>query len=250
MKIAIPADEKSLAVNVGQSFGRSPYFLVADSGDLSFSAVENRAVAAEGGAGVQAAQTVVDCGAEAVITFRCGQNAASVLQAAGIKLFKAVSGTVRENVEKCREGKLEELTEIHAGHHGKHNKEFDKGEEFTVKIAVASDNNMVSPHFGFCEGFTVYSVDGETISGRGFVKNPGHRPGFLPRFLHELGVNVIISGGMGANAASLFAENGIEVITGASGSIDDVVKQYLQGSLQSTGSVCSEHRHHGECHDE
>lgn len=48
-----------------------------------------------------------------------------------------------------------------------------------------------------------------------FVPNPGHRPGFLPVFLVEKGVKVIISGRMGQGAIDIFNEKGIEVITDA-----------------------------------
>jgi predicted Fe-Mo cluster-binding NifX family protein len=79
------------------------------------------------------------------------------------------------------------------------------------------------------------------------IPNPGHRPGFLPVFLHELGVNVIISGGMGGGAIDLFNEKNIEVIVGATGNSETAAKAYLEGNLKSTGSVCHQHMHHGEC---
>jgi predicted Fe-Mo cluster-binding NifX family protein len=62
-----------------------------------------------------------------------------------------------------------------------------------------------------------------------------------------MGVNVIISGGMGGNAIALFNERGIEVIVGARGEARTAAEKYLKGELKSTGSVCHEHQHHGEC---
>jgi predicted Fe-Mo cluster-binding NifX family protein len=79
------------------------------------------------------------------------------------------------------------------------------------------------------------------------VANPGHRPGFLPEFLNDMGVNVIISGGMGAGAIEIFNDKNIEVIVGASGNANEVAKSYLEGHLKSTGSVCHQHQHHDEC---
>ena len=79
------------------------------------------------------------------------------------------------------------------------------------------------------------------------MKNPGHRPGFLPNFLNDIGVNVIISGGMGQGAIDIFNEKGIEVITGALGEAKIAAEEYLKGNLKSTGSICHEHQHHGEC---
>lgn len=116
-----------------------------------------------------------------------------------------------------------------------------------MKIAIASDNNMVSGHFGHCEGFIMYEVKGDKINNKDFVENPGHRPGYLPEFLKEQSVNVIIAGGMGETAQKLFKNNNIDVIVGAGGRCDDVVKQYINASLKSTGSVCKEHMHEGHC---
>ncbi len=117
----------------------------------------------------------------------------------------------------------------------------------TMKIAVASENEMVTEHFGHCINFNIYEADDNQIIHSESIANPGHKPGFLPLFLHEQGVNVIISGGMGAGAIDIFNEKGIEVIVGVSGDARKAAERYLQGDLQSTGSVCHEHQHHGEC---
>ena len=116
-----------------------------------------------------------------------------------------------------------------------------------MKIAVASEGKKVTGHFGHCEGFTLFDTKDNRITNKVFVSNPGHKPGFLPVFLHEKGVNVIISGGMGGGAVDIFNEKGIEVITGAAGDAEAAVNSYLQGKLSSTGSVCHEHRHADEC---
>lgn len=117
-----------------------------------------------------------------------------------------------------------------------------------MKIAIAKDGNFVSGHFGHCEGFELAEVEGENVLKREFLPNPGHKPGFLPRYLAEKDVNVIVSGGMGATAQELFARNNIDVIVGAKGKLDDVINDYINGSLQSTNSICREHQHEGHCH--
>lgn len=116
-----------------------------------------------------------------------------------------------------------------------------------MKIAVASEKNMVTEHFGHCESFSIFEVENNEIIKSESIKNPGHKPGFLPNFLNDLGVNVIISGGMGGGAIEIFNEKGIEVIIGAQGNAKTIVEKYLQGMLKSTGSVCHEHKHHDEC---
>jgi len=116
-----------------------------------------------------------------------------------------------------------------------------------MKIAVASEGKMVTEHFGHCENFNIFDVENNEIVNKSSVPNPGHRPGFLPNYLNDLGVNVIISGGMGGGAIEIFNEKGIEVITGASGDAEDVATKYTKGELKSTGSVCHQHEHHDEC---
>ena len=118
-----------------------------------------------------------------------------------------------------------------------------------MNIAVASDGKFVSGHFGHCEGFTMYDVENVEVKNKVFVPNPGHKPGYLPVFLKEQKADVIIAGGMGETAQDLFNENGIEVVVGAQGNADDVVKLYIAGGLKSTGSVCTEHSHEGHCND-
>jgi len=119
-----------------------------------------------------------------------------------------------------------------------------------MKIAVASENGTVSEHFGRCEGFIIFKIKNNQIIKSETVANPGHRPRFLPNFLNDIGINVIISGGMGGGAVDIFNEKNIEVIVGAKGNAKTVIEAYLQGLLKTNGSVCHEHLHHDECHDQ
>ena len=112
-----------------------------------------------------------------------------------------------------------------------------------MRIAVASDGNRVTGHFGHCESFHIFTVNGCNIESLETVANPGHKPGFLPVFLHEKGVNVIISGGMGQGAIDIFNENNIEVALGATGLSEDAVLAYLRGDLEGKGGPCKEHNH-------
>jgi Mrp family chromosome partitioning ATPase/predicted Fe-Mo cluster-binding NifX family protein len=116
-----------------------------------------------------------------------------------------------------------------------------------LKIAVASENGKVTEHFGHCESFMIFDTENNQIIASETIANPGHRPGFLPNFLNDRGVNVIISGGIGSGAIDIFNEKGIQVIVGAGGDARAAVTAYLQGDLISTGSVCQEHQHHDGC---
>ena len=68
---------------------------------------------------------------------------------------------------------------------------------------------------------------------------PPHEPGVLPRWLHELGATVIIAGGMGMRAQQLFAQNGIDVVVGATAlNAQQLAQNYLDGSLVTGQNVC------------
>ncbi len=116
MKIAIPVDESR--ENVCVSFGRAPYFMLKDTETGEVSVEVNPAAQAEGGAGLKAAQFVVDSGAAVLITIRCGENAAEVMKAADIAVYKAEGENAAANAEAFEAQKLEELTHFHAGYHG------------------------------------------------------------------------------------------------------------------------------------
>jgi len=116
-----------------------------------------------------------------------------------------------------------------------------------MKIAVASMGNTVAAHFGHCENFNIYDTEKDAITAANSVPNLGHKPGFLPNYLGDMGVNVIIAGGMGGGAVEIFNERDIEVIVGVSGDTRAAAEKYLRGELQSTGAVCHEHEHADEC---
>lgn len=116
-----------------------------------------------------------------------------------------------------------------------------------IKIAVASEKEKVTEHFGHCQNFNLFETENDRIVKSESIPNPGHRPGFLPNFLNDMGVNVIISGGMGGGAIEIFNEKGIEVIVGAAGDAKIAAEAYLEGALKSSGSVCHEHQHQDEC---
>lgn len=116
-----------------------------------------------------------------------------------------------------------------------------------MKIAVSCNGNQIWAHFGHCENFMIYETENGVITSEESVPNPGHRPGFLPNFLSDMGINTIISGGMGGGAVDIFNERNVEVILGAQGDAKVAVEAYLRGELESTGSICHEHEHADEC---
>ena len=106
MKIAVSSTGKDLDSQVDPRFGRSAYFVIVETDDMSFEAFDNENIALGGGAGIQSAQFVASKGAEAVITGNCGPNAVQTLSASRVKVFVGESGTVREAVERYIRGDL------------------------------------------------------------------------------------------------------------------------------------------------
>lgn len=100
MKIIVTAKGNEQDAEVDPRFGRCAYFALLDMETGDFDAVPNPFVDATGGAGTQAAQWVIEQGAEVLLTGRCGPKAATVLQDAGIRVIEGVSGNVQEALER------------------------------------------------------------------------------------------------------------------------------------------------------
>lgn len=117
MKIAIPATTNNIDSEVCPSFGRTEFFLIYNTNDQSNFFLDNSAATSQGGAGIKAAQILVDEHVDVLITPRCGENAASVLLEANIAIYKAAGNNLKDNISACEQGKLEMLNEIHPGLH-------------------------------------------------------------------------------------------------------------------------------------
>ncbi|MCW3141659.1 MAG: DUF5320 family protein [Methanophagales archaeon] len=108
MKICVTATAGDLNAQVDPRFGRCQYFVFVDSDTMTFEAMPNEAIAAPGGAGIQAAQTVVNKGVDVLISGNIGPNAFQVLSTAGVKIATGAYGTVKEAVEMYKNGRLSE----------------------------------------------------------------------------------------------------------------------------------------------
>ncbi len=115
MKVAIPMNDDRKTICA--SFGRTTEFLIVDTEKGKREFLYNQAVSASGGAGIQAAQLIVDKGVQALLTPRCGESAAKVLGAANIKIYQTISQDIEDNFTSFTQDKLEILSEIHAGFH-------------------------------------------------------------------------------------------------------------------------------------
>ncbi len=127
-----------------------------------------------------------------------------------------------------------------------------------MKIAVTCENNEVFQHFGHTSSFAVFTVEGGKVVAKEILDcgETGH--GALAGLLKEGGIKLLICGGIGGGAQMALAEAGVELIGGAAGNVDDVVKDYLDGTLTPNPDFQC-HHHDGEaahscgshgCHDD
>jgi predicted Fe-Mo cluster-binding NifX family protein len=115
MIIVITANGPDLDAPASPVFGRCPAYVFVDTESMQFEGVENPAIGASSGAGIQAAQFVVERGAQAVVTGNVGPNAFSVFQSAGVPIYLSGNGTVREMAEAFRTGQLQSIADANVG---------------------------------------------------------------------------------------------------------------------------------------
>ena len=120
-------------------------------------------------------------------------------------------------------------------------------------IAVPMIGDRFSEHFGGAQSFALYEVDEEQrqSDGRQVVAPPQHERGVFPMWLRQLGADVVLAGGMGLRASGMLAQYGIEVVLGVQGDDpDQLVHDYLAGTLRATGEPCHEQGFHDCSHHE
>jgi predicted Fe-Mo cluster-binding NifX family protein len=146
MKIAVSSYGRDLDSQLDSRFSRCPYFLVVNPNEMSFEVFKNENAVPGGGAGIQSAQLIASKGVDAVITGNCGPNTVQTLSAAGIDLFAGQKGTVREVVERFKQGKLKPTGEATVdGHFGNaHGADFGPGEDRGRGRGMGGGGSMVS----------------------------------------------------------------------------------------------------------
>ena len=107
-----------------------------------------------------------------------------------------------------------------------------------MRIAVSTDGEFVSAHFGRCPLFTIVDIEDSKVIAKEVISNPGHEPGYIPEFLHQKGVECIIAGGMGMRATGFFDHFGIKTVVGVWGKVDDVIDKLIKGQLEGGESLC------------
>ena len=119
-----------------------------------------------------------------------------------------------------------------------------------IAISAETDNGLdsiVAQHFGRCPYFALVDMEGNEVEAIEVIDNPfyaGHQVGQIPQFIHAQKADVMLSGGMGGRAIQYFEQFGIEVATGAAGTVRSTLENYLGGELREA-APCAESVAHG-----
>lgn len=116
------------------------------------------------------------------------------------------------------------------------------------KIAVPlTINDEIDDHFGHCEFYAIYEIsDDNKILGVNSIKSEkgcGCKSN-IASILSNLGVKLMLAGGIGAGAINILNLNGIQVIRGCKGKAADIVMDYLNGKIKDSGESCEQHSVH------
>jgi predicted Fe-Mo cluster-binding NifX family protein len=124
-----------------------------------------------------------------------------------------------------------------------------------MRIAVPVTDGQIPNHFGHCHSFLIVEAEGREVTSERELVNPRHGPGGPPpRFVASQGVDTVLAWGMPPHAAEVMAQQGIEVVLGATGDARQAVRAWLGGTLQRTtegldaGGGCGGHGHGGHQH--
>lgn len=103
-KICLSATDKGMDSDIDPRFGRAPYFLILDPSAQQIEVVRNPYLEDAQGAGIRAAQMLVDKGVRIILTGQVGPKADQVLSAAGVQIISGASGTIREAIQNFARG--------------------------------------------------------------------------------------------------------------------------------------------------
>ena len=118
MKIAISAEGKNLDRILDSRFGRCEYFQIYNQEGSQLKVVENKGITAEGGAGIAAAQQIIDEEVDVVITGSLGPNAYNIIDKAKIKAFTCDNIAMEAVLKAFKNNELQEITYAGPAHRG------------------------------------------------------------------------------------------------------------------------------------
>jgi predicted Fe-Mo cluster-binding NifX family protein len=108
LKLVITTTGQTLDAPMDRRFGRAGGFLVYDLETEAYTVIDNdQNLQAAQGAGIQAAQYVVNSGAQALVTGHCGPKAFRVLTTANVAVYNCQADTVAKAIEQYKSGQLQ-----------------------------------------------------------------------------------------------------------------------------------------------
>ena len=118
MKIAISSTGKTIDDVMDSRFGRCNYFIIYDLDNDEYKAVENKGITSGHGAGIAAAQQILDENVDVVISGRLGPNSYRIIEGEGIAMLQADQGKIRDIINDYKENKLSHQKGAGAAHAG------------------------------------------------------------------------------------------------------------------------------------
>lgn len=103
-----------------------------------------------------------------------------------------------------------------------------------MKVAIPMFNSRVSPRFDFAEKILIATIENGSVSERQEYALTKLHPIRRSSLLSELGVKVLICGGISSFCNRLIANNRIRVIPMIQGEVEDVLNHFIGGSLISS----------------
>jgi len=110
-----------------------------------------------------------------------------------------------------------------------------------MKVAFSSNENngldsTIAHHFGRCPFYVFVEIDGKEVKNVQGEENPyyrDHTPGAVPKYIAEKNAQIMVSGGMGARAVTLFEKLHISPVVGVSGTVRDVIPGIINGEYDA-----------------
>lgn len=117
MKIAVSAKGKITDDLFDGRLGRCEYFQIHDTENKAIKILNNKGIEASGGAGIAAANQLIDEGVDVIITGSLGPNAFDIIEKSDIKAYKCEAKTVTEALKKYSNNGLKGITIAGKAHH-------------------------------------------------------------------------------------------------------------------------------------
>jgi predicted Fe-Mo cluster-binding NifX family protein len=116
-----------------------------------------------------------------------------------------------------------------------------------VSAAQGSLTAPVDPRFGRCAYLVIVEVEDMTFEALPNVSAGAmHGAGVqTAQMVANRGVSVVITGNVGPNAYEVLSSAGIKIITGATGTVREVVDRYKSGQLQADAKTPNVSAHFG-----